>query len=89
MNDFMKFAAIGMMTLQCFAAAAQQEAGTEVNRTPWHVPLDAGIEQEHVAFLSRGTRLSGTLYYPSGQHPGTAVVVLHGASSPSQETKHT
>jgi len=74
-----------MMTLQCFPAAAQQEAGTQVNRTPWHVPLDAGIEQEHVAFLSRGTRLSGTLYYQSREHPGPAVVVLHGASSPSQD----
>jgi len=85
MNDVMKFAAILMMALQCFPAKAQQEAKTQVNRTPWHVALDAGVEQEHVAFLSRGPRLSGTLYYPSGQHPGTAVVVLHGASSPSQD----
>jgi uncharacterized protein len=85
MNDFMKFAAIVMLTLQCFPAAAQRAAGTPANRTPWHVPLDAGIEQEHVAFLSRGTRLSGRLYFQSGQHPGPAVVVLHGASSPSQD----
>jgi hypothetical protein len=48
MNDFMKFAAILTMTLQCLPAAAKQEAGTQVNRTPWHVPLDTGIEQEHV-----------------------------------------
>ena len=85
MNDVMKFAAILMMALQCFPAGAQQEAKTQVNRTPWHVALNAGVEQEHVAFLSRGTRLNGTLYYPLGQHPGTAVVVLHGASSPSQD----
>jgi len=81
----MKFAAILMMALQCFPAGAQQEAKTQVNRTPWHVALDASVEQEHVAFLSHGTRLNGTLYYPSGQHPGTAIVVLHGASSPSQD----
>jgi hypothetical protein len=27
MNDLMKFAAILMMAMQCFSAAAQQEAG--------------------------------------------------------------
>jgi pimeloyl-ACP methyl ester carboxylesterase len=83
--DIMKFVAILMIALQCFSAAAQQEAKTQANRTPWHVPLDAGVEEEHVAFLSHGTRLSGTLYYQSGQHPGPSVVVLHGASSPSQD----
>jgi hypothetical protein len=85
MNDTMKFAAILMMALQCLPGGAQQEAKTEVNRNPWHVRLDAAVEQDHVAFLSRGTRLSGTLYYQSGQRPGPAVVVLHGASSPSQD----
>ena len=55
MNDVMKFAAILMMALQCFPAGAQQEAKTQVNRTPWHAALDAGVEQEQVAFLSRGT----------------------------------
>ena len=82
--DVMKSAAILMITLQCLPAGAQQEAKTQVNRTPWHVPVDAGVELEHVAFVSRGTRLSGTLYYQSGQQPRPAVVVLHGASSPSQ-----
>jgi dienelactone hydrolase len=85
MNDKMKFAAILMLALQCFPALAQQGAKTEADRTPWHAALDAGVEQEQVAFLSRGTRLNGTLYYPSAQHPGAAVVVLHGASSPSQD----
>lgn len=84
MDDVMKFVAILMMALQCLPAGAPQEKKTELNRTPWEVALDGGIEQEHVAFLSRGTRLSGTLYYPSRQHPGPAVVLLHGASSPSQ-----
>ena len=73
-----------MLALQCFLTGAQQEAKTEGNRTPWHVPLEAGVEQQQVAFLSRGTRLSGTLYYQPGQRPRPAVVVLHGASSPSQ-----
>ena len=85
MNYVMKFAAILVMALQCFAAGAEQETKTQVNRSPWHVSRDDGVEQEHIAFVSRGTRLSGTLYYPSGQHPGPAVVVLHGASSPSQD----
>jgi hypothetical protein len=84
MNEVMKVAAIFAMALQCFSAGAQQEAKTQVNPTLWHVPLDAGVEQEHVTFLSRATRLTGTLYYRSGQQPGAAVVVLHGASSPSQ-----
>jgi uncharacterized protein len=85
MNDSLKFAAILMMALQCFPAATQQESKAKVNRNPWHVRLDAGVEQERVAFLSRGARLSGTLYYQSGHRPGPAVVVLHGASSPSQD----
>lgn len=85
MNDIMKFATILMMALQCFPAGAQQKGKTDVYRNPWHVRVDAGVEQEHVAFLSRGTRLSGTLYYQSGRRPGPAVVVLHGASSPSQD----
>jgi len=85
MKDSIKFAAILMMALQCFPAAMQQESKAEVNRNPWHVRLDAGVEQERVAFLSRGARLSGTLYYQSGHRPGPAVVVLHGASSPSQD----
>jgi pimeloyl-ACP methyl ester carboxylesterase len=85
MNDIIKFAAIFAMALHCFPAGAQQEAKTEVNQNPWHVRIDAGVEQQQVAFLSRGTRLSGTLYYKSRQHPGPAVVVLHGASSPSQD----
>jgi pimeloyl-ACP methyl ester carboxylesterase len=84
MNDVMRFAAVLMMALQCFPTAAQLEAKKQVDRHPWHVPLDTSVEQEHVAFLSRGTRLTGTLYYRSGKHPGPAVVVLHGASSPSQ-----
>jgi hypothetical protein len=53
MNDVMKVAAIFAMALQCFSAGAQQEAKTQVNPTLWHVPLDAGVEQEHVTFLSR------------------------------------
>jgi uncharacterized protein len=85
MNDVMKFAAVFLMALQCFPAGAQQEATRQVNRIPWHVALDAGVEQEQVTFLSRGTRLGGTLYYPPILHPGTAVVVLHGASSPSHD----
>ena len=84
MNDLVTLIAILTIALQCVPAGAQQEAQTPINRPPWHVPLD-GIEQEHVAFTSRGMRLSGTLYYQSGQHPGPAVVVLHGASSPSQD----
>jgi len=84
MNDVMKFAAVLMMALQCLPTAVQLETKKQVDRPPWHVPLDAGVEQEHVSFLSRGTRLTGTLYYRSVQHPGPAVVVLHGASSPSQ-----
>ena len=84
MNDLMKLAAILIMALQSFAARAQQKPKTQVSRTPRHVALDAGVELEPVTFLSRGTRLSGTLYYQSGQQPGPAVVVLHGASSPSQ-----
>ena len=62
MNDVMKFAAILMMALQCLLTGTQQEEKTEASRTPWEVALDAGVEQERVAFLSRGTRLSGTLY---------------------------
>lgn len=85
MNDIMKFAAILMMALQCLPAGAQQEEKIQVNRAPWHVPPDIGVAQEQVAFLSRGTRLSGTLYYQLGRHPGPAVVVLHGASSPSKD----
>jgi dienelactone hydrolase len=85
MNNILKFTAILTMFLQCFSAGAQQEAKAQANRTPWHVPIHGGVEQEQVSFLSRGTQLSGTLYYPSGQHPGPAVVVLHGASSPSKD----
>lgn len=84
MNDKMKFAAILIMVLQCLPTVAQQEAKTEGHRTLWEATPDAGVEQEQVAFLSHGTRLNGTLYYPSAQHPVAAVVVLHGASSPSQ-----
>src|SRR5215471_12951806 len=84
MNDVMKFFAILMMALQCFAAGAAQQPNTQVNSSPWHVALDDGVEQEHIAFVSRGMRLSGTLYFPSAQKRGPAVVVLHGASSPSQ-----
>ena len=47
MNDVVKVAAIFAMALQCFSAGAQQEAKTQVNPTLWHVPLDAGVEQEH------------------------------------------
>src|SRR5215471_17167797 len=85
MNDVMKFAAIVMMALQSLLAGAQLKTKTEVRRTPWQVVLNVGVEQEHVAFRSRGAPLGGTLYYPSGQHTGAAVVVLHGASSPSQD----
>jgi len=85
MNDVIRFAVILMMAVQCFPAEAQHEAKAQVNNTPWHVPLDGRVEKENVWFLSRGTRLSGTLYYPAGQHQGPAVVVLHGASSPSQD----
>jgi hypothetical protein len=81
----MKFAAILMIVLHCFPAGAQLEAQAQVNPTLWHVSIDAAIKQEHAAFLSRGTRLNGTLYYQPGQHPGPAIVVLHGASSPSQD----
>jgi len=81
----MKLAAILVMVLHCFPAGAQRLATMQANRTPWHVALDGTVEQEQVAFLSRGTRLAGTLYYASGPHPGAAVVVLHGASSPSQD----
>jgi uncharacterized protein len=85
MNDIMKFVAILVMALQYFAGGAQEEVQKQVNHTPWHVPLSAGVEQEQVPFASRGTRLSGTLYYQAGQHPGPAVVVLHGASSASKD----
>jgi len=84
MSDIMKFAVILIMVLQCVLAAAQQE-GTGVRPYMWHVRGDAGVEQEHVAFLSRGVRLSGTLFYQSDQRQGPAIVVLHGASSPLQD----
>jgi hypothetical protein len=52
MNDILKFASSLMIALQCFPAGAQHEKKTEVNRNPWHVRLDADVEQEHVAFLA-------------------------------------
>ena len=84
MNDVLKFLAILALALQCFPARAQQEPPTPANPAPWHVSLDAGAEQQQVSFQSHETRLSGTLFYQSGRRPGAAVVVLHGASSPSQ-----
>ena len=45
MNDVMRFAAVLTMALQCFPTAAQLEAKKQVDRHPWHVPLDTSVEQ--------------------------------------------
>jgi len=84
MNNVTKLVAILMVALQPSGAGTLEESKPQVNRAQWHVAIDSGIEQEHVSFLNRGTQLRGTLHYPSGRHLGPAVVVLHGASSPSQ-----
>src|SRR5215831_6882844 len=85
MNNASKFAAILVVALQCLLTTTQQEPKAQINRAPWHVQPDASVEHEQIAFRNYETRLNGTLYHGSDQKPGPAVVVLHGASSPSQD----
>jgi pimeloyl-ACP methyl ester carboxylesterase len=49
----------------------------------WTVPNDVTIERKTITFVSQGARLTGTLYFASSARHRPAVVVLHGASSPS------
>jgi pimeloyl-ACP methyl ester carboxylesterase len=84
MNHALKFGSIALLTLQSVAGTSQQESQAQGTQNHWHVGLDAQVQQQHLPFLSHGVQLNGTLYYPSASRPGPALVVLHGASSPSQ-----
>ncbi|HTZ81641.1 MAG TPA: alpha/beta fold hydrolase, partial [Candidatus Acidoferrales bacterium] len=50
---------------------------------PWSVPSEVNVEHKEITFSSKGARLRGTLYFASSAQHRPAVVVLHGASSPS------
>ncbi len=65
------------------ACEAQTAVGQTKGAQTWTVTNDVAIEHKTITFVSRGARLTGTLYYASGARHRPAVVVLHGASSPS------
>lgn len=51
----------------------------------WNATPTIAINHEDLTFDSAGTRLSGTLYYPAVEQKLPAVIVLHGASSPTRD----
>lgn len=83
MNLVLNLSLTTLLVLHSFSGAQTTPAPNQA-REQWHVRLDSKVQRQTVPFLSHGVSLSGTLYYLSERRPAAALVVLHGASSPSQ-----
>ena len=87
-REFLLLPIVVVMLHACLACEAQSvTATTAVAQTnspqAWTVPSNVTIERERITFVSQGARLTGTLYFAPSTRHRPAVVVLHGASSPS------
>lgn len=74
-----------LLACEAQAATAQTAVAHIKSAHAWTVPDRPSIECKTITFVSQGARLTGTLYFASTLRHRPAVVVLHGASSPSSK----
>jgi len=73
-----------MLSIAVAAPVNAQVVGRSIVDT-WRAPASTVIDEEEKDFDDGPVHLSGTLYFPHGMHKVPAVVVFHGASSPTRE----
>jgi uncharacterized protein len=82
-----RFASVGAALLLPALTLAAAGPGPPPAQTeaPWTNAAPGIIQTQALTFNSGGVHLHGTLYFPRGAPHCPTVIVLHGASSPSQD----
>jgi len=70
---------------QASPAAQKRPAIDQSVSDAWRAPASIVIDEQEIGFSDGSVQLSGTLYYPRGASKVPAIVVLHGASSPTRD----